>query len=117
MFLKVPYGKDKHILIQPTSDYTFAEGDSEKLSRVSNSVMEVNQNLEQVSITIVDMSRIMLGAFENLDDHSVKSTKKSITPAKATLEFGISFSAEGDIYVVKAAGEASLKISVEWEFK
>ena len=117
MLIKVPYGEGKNILIQPSFEYGEDNFNVENLSKISNSVTEVNQSLEQVSVTIVDMSRIMIGAFENLDESKVKSSKKAIIPAKATLEFGICFSAEGNMYVVKAAGEASLKVSVEWEFK
>ncbi|MCZ2121418.1 MAG: hypothetical protein LC108_04040 [Anaerolineales bacterium] len=114
MLIKVPYGEGKNVLIESSTEEEF---DVENLSKISSSVTQVNQSLEQVSITIVDMSRVMIGAFENLDDSKTKSSAKAITPAKATLEFGICFSAEGDIYVVKASGEASLKVSVEWEFK
>lgn len=35
-------------------------------------------------------------------------------PDKVTTEFGLSLTAEGNIFVVKAAGEASLKITFEW---
>ena len=37
-------------------------------------------------------------------------------PSKTTVEFGLSISAEGNVYVVKTTGEASIKITAEWNF-
>jgi hypothetical protein len=37
-------------------------------------------------------------------------------PSKAIVEFGLSISAEGNVFVVKTAGEASVKVTAEWEF-
>ncbi len=59
---------------------------------------------------IVENCKVLVGAFEQLKEHS-------IPPRKATAEFGLQFNSEGNIYVVKASGQASFKISVEWEFK
>jgi Trypsin-co-occurring domain 1 len=36
-------------------------------------------------------------------------------PTKATVEFGINISVEGNVYVVKGTGEASVKIVAEWD--
>lgn len=35
-------------------------------------------------------------------------------PTKATVEFGLNISLEGDVYVVKSSSEASIKITAEW---
>ncbi|MDR7665657.1 CU044_2847 family protein [Methanosarcina sp. Z-7115] len=38
-------------------------------------------------------------------------------PTKATIEFGLNFSLEGDVYLVKSSSEASIKITAEWNLK
>ena len=37
-------------------------------------------------------------------------------PSKTTVEFALSISLEGNVYVVKSAGQGSIKITAEWEF-
>ena len=37
-------------------------------------------------------------------------------PSKATVEFGVSVSVEGNVYVVKGTGEATIKVTAEWNF-
>jgi Trypsin-co-occurring domain 1 len=36
-------------------------------------------------------------------------------PTRATIEFGVNVSVEGNVYVVKGAGEASIRVVAEWE--
>jgi len=36
-------------------------------------------------------------------------------PTKATIEFGVNVSIEGNVYLVKGAGEASIAITAEWD--
>jgi hypothetical protein len=38
----------------------------------------------------------------------------NIKPDTASAEFGLSISAEGNIFVVKASGEATIKITLNW---
>ena len=37
-------------------------------------------------------------------------------PNKATVQFGVNVSVEGNVYVVKGGGEASITVSAEWDF-
>lgn len=37
-------------------------------------------------------------------------------PSKATVEFGLSISLEGNVYVVKGTGQATVKVAAEWDF-
>ena len=41
---------------------------------------------------------------------------KSMRPDKATVEFGIQLSAEGNAFVVKGSTQANLKVTAEWTF-
>jgi len=114
--IEIPYGDGKTILVE-VRDVVAPE--VEELGRMKPRAIEkVDQNLEAVSAIIVETSQIMIGAFQSIATlPKTEETKPPLIPAKATLEFGVSFTAEGDIYVVKASGEATLKAIVEWEFK
>ena len=57
---------------------------------------------------IVENCRTLVGAFEKLKE-------QSLTPTKGTAEFGLQFTGEGNIYLVKAAAQASIKITLEWQ--
>jgi hypothetical protein len=41
----------------------------------------------------------------------------SIKPDSASAEFGLKISAEGNLFIVKAAGEATLKVTLNWGLK
>jgi Trypsin-co-occurring domain 1 len=47
---------------------------------------------------------------------SLHELHESALPAKATVEFGLDISVEGNVYVVKGTGAATIKITAEWEF-
>jgi len=114
--IKVPYGDGKVILVEVED----AEGhEIEELGRSTpKAVEQVSQNLETVSATIVGASQVMIGAFRSIaESPTAGKAKHPLVPAKATLEFGIRFNAEGNIYFVKASGDATLKAIVEWNFK
>jgi hypothetical protein len=49
----------------------------------------------------------LIAGFQNLK-------KQSIPPTKAIAEFGMQFNAEGNIYLVKIAASATIKITIEW---
>ncbi len=49
----------------------------------------------------------IIKSFHELEDSS--------KPNKATIEFGLDISLEGNVYIVKTTGEASIKITAEWE--
>ena len=38
----------------------------------------------------------------------------SVKPNSASAEFGLKISAEGNLFIVKAAGEATLKVTLNW---
>ena len=57
---------------------------------------------------IVENCRVLAGAFEQLK-------QQTPGPGKATAEFGLQISAEGNVYIAKTAGLASFKVSFEWQ--
>ncbi len=113
--VEIPYGDGKRILIEVSDN---GSQEFEDLSRTSDGVINnVGQNLETVSVTIVETSRIMMAAFQSATmPVEGEKKKRSLSPRKATLEFGIRFTAEGNIYLAKASGESTLKATIEWEF-
>ncbi len=58
---------------------------------------------------IVEHCKLLEGAFEQLK-------QRPIRPKKASAEFGLQCNAQGDIFIAKAGGQASFKVSFEWEF-
>jgi Trypsin-co-occurring domain 1 len=46
---------------------------------------------------------------------SLRELAPNRQPAKATVEFGLNISLEGNVYLVKSSGEASIKITAEWQ--
>jgi hypothetical protein len=46
---------------------------------------------------------------------SLKELGEDAKPSTATVEFGINVSLEGNVYVVKGAGEASIKVTAQWD--
>jgi hypothetical protein len=113
--VKMPYGNGKSILIE-VQDAGVKE--VEELGRTTDkAVNEVSQNLEAVSVTIVETSQILMGAFQSAATFpTTGQAKPSLMPEKAILEFGIRFSAEGNIYLAKVSGDATLKATIEWKF-
>jgi len=61
-----------------------------------------------VQSTIVENCKVLVGAFEQLKGQTLR-------PKKATAEFGLQLTAEGNIYMVKASGQATIKVSLDWE--
>ena len=57
---------------------------------------------------IVENCRVLVGAFEKLKE-------QSLVPTKGTAEFGLQFTAEGDIYLVKVSAQASITVTLEWQ--
>lgn len=41
----------------------------------------------------------------------------SVKPNSASAEFGLKVSAEGNLFIVKAAGEATLKVTLNWSLQ
>lgn len=69
----------------------------------------VDKAYEQlVQNEIVQNCRVLIGAFEKLKE-------QTIAPSKGTVEFGLQFTGEGNIYLVKASAQASIKITLEWQ--
>lgn len=56
--------------------------------------------------TITNVTGDMVKAIENMSD--------DLMPDEFVLEFGISFSMEGQIFVAKGGGEASLKVTMTY---
>ena len=48
---------------------------------------------------------------------SFNQLSKEARPKKATIKFGLSISAEGNVYVVKSTADANISISAEWEIQ
>jgi Trypsin-co-occurring domain 1 len=67
----------------------------------------------------VDAARALSDSIHSFCERTVSAFKEMAhdrQPAKATVEFGVNISAEGNVYVVKGTAEATVTISAEWNF-
>jgi NTP-dependent ternary system trypsin peptidase co-occuring protein len=60
----------------------------------------------------------MLGKVKPFCESIIKNFEGlSKKPDSASAEFGLKISAEGNLFIVKASGEATLKITLNWSLK
>ncbi len=97
-------GEDSTILVEIPEDAGLHKVG--KLEKVLDATGKAFDQLVQTEI--VENCKVLVGAFEQLKG-------QSLPPKKATAEFGLQFTAEGNIYMVKASGQATIKISFDWE--
>lgn len=100
------------ILVEAADDniQSAESGDNHRFVSNSNEVIDaVDQLYEKlVQNEIVENCRVLIGAFERLKE-------QAIAPTKGSAEFGLQFTGEGNIYLVKASAQASIKITLEWQ--
>ena len=67
-------------------------------------ITDTKKKLGELLDVITPISESIIGSVDKL-------SKK---PDSITAEYGLSITAEGNLFVVKAAGEASLKVTFQW---
>jgi hypothetical protein len=72
--------------------------------RQAGGVSEIKKKLGDLLAVITPISESIISSVDKL----------SRLPDSITAEYGLSITAEGDLFVVKAAGEASLKVTFTW---
>jgi Trypsin-co-occurring domain 1 len=82
----------------------FIESSDVKKSGVQQASGHMDKQFDKILEKIRPFSEAIIRNFQRLD------TK----PDTASAEFGLSVTAEGSIFVVKASGEASVKITLNW---
>ena len=70
----------------------------------------VDKDFNELSDMILRYSKPIVASFEQL------GTEKAPLK-KATAEFGLSFTGTGNIYLVEASAQASIKVSLEWSLE
>ena len=68
---------------------------------------DIEKNLDKMLDAIKPFCKSIVNAFEGLEGE----TKK---PDSLTAEFGLSIAAGADLFIVKASGEATIKITLKW---
>jgi Trypsin-co-occurring domain 1 len=96
---------DLEIWIEPDQTMTTERG-LKKVS-VEETAKKAVDLAERLSGTIKAYCSSLIGG--------VRDLPKEAVPRTVTVEFGLKVSAGGDIYVVKTSGEASLKITAQWQ--
>ena len=98
------------VLVEAPDDVQSADGSTTRLSLTGSDVVDALDKTydELVQNEIVENCRVLTQAFEKLKE-------QSIAPDKATAAFGLQFTGEGNIYLVKASAQASITLTVEWQ--
>lgn len=86
------------ILVE-TTDLT-----TETLIRAGTPLSKVDDNLQKIMDLMNPIARAFAASIERVDSQ-VNS---------ASVEFGLGFTLEGNVFFVRAAGEATLKITLNW---
>ncbi|MDQ3967044.1 MAG: hypothetical protein M3275_01465 [Thermoproteota archaeon] len=85
---------------------------------IESSISERTGSLQQAGGGISDIKKKlgdMLDVITPISESIISSVDKlSKLPDSITAEYGLSMTAEGNLFVVKAAGEASLKVTFAW---
>ena len=89
----------------------------EKITIESTDVNESQLVQAGVADRIEKNLQIMLNVINPICEALVNNIKSlgDNKPTSSSAEFGLNFSAEGNIYFVKAAGEASIKVVLNWQ--
>jgi hypothetical protein len=69
---------------------------------------KVDEKFNAVSDMILKCSIPIVQSFKKMEEEKIR-------PQKATAEFGLSFNATGNIYLVGTSMEGSIKVSFEWD--
>jgi hypothetical protein len=112
--IEMPYGDSKVIVAVDVPE----EAAREEIRKVGRDVyyedfttpQEVDQDFGLVSEMIYKCSKPIIESFERLG-------KEKIPPKKATADFALSFNGKGQIYVMEASMEGSIKVSFEWDLQ
>jgi Trypsin-co-occurring domain 1 len=91
-------GQKREILIQ-TADNVGYKGRIVETGRVEN-------NFDKMLEMVKPFCESIIESFEGL----------AKVPDSASAEFGLSIAGEGNLFIVKASAEASIKVTLEWSF-
>jgi len=75
---------------------------------------------EDVAKKALVVAQELTGSIKGFCEQAISSfreLKEDTRPTKATIAFGLNVSAEGNVYVVKGIGAASINITAEWEWQ
>jgi hypothetical protein len=88
-------------LLVETCDVGYDEG------MVQAGGIDIGKNLDRMLMSIKPFCESIISTFDGLINK----------PESAVAEFGLSIAGEGNLFVVKASGEASIKITLTWSLK
>jgi hypothetical protein len=88
---------DETVVAEPRLDKVSVDGTAEKLMGLAE---RLSDTIKAYCVSLVT---------------GIKELPKETVPKTVTVEFGLKLSMDGNIYVVKTSGEASLKVTAQWE--
>jgi hypothetical protein len=86
-----------------------SEGRLREISNREEVIKEIQGSFKSIAETIKQCSMEMADIFD--EQHTISKSMKG-----AEIEFGVKVSLEGNVYLVKATGEANITVKLNWEF-
>jgi hypothetical protein len=83
-----------------------SEGEGQGTVRLAGGTIDKKKKIEELIREINPLSELIIGSVHKL-------SKK---PDSINAEFGLNLNVEGSLYVVKAAAEATIKVTYSWSF-
>jgi len=88
---------------------------------------EVSTEIEPQRVSMAEPMEKTVHSFEKISDtirayctslvETFKGLDEKLAPDRIRAEFGLKISGEGNVFVVKSAVEASLRVTAEWQTK
>ncbi|KKG83435.1 CU044_2847 family protein [Methanosarcina mazei] len=100
--------QDGTVYIEGVGSAKSSEGSSIKEASSVDSIQKSLITAQKLTNTIKDFCGNTINSFHELGENA--------KPSRATIEFGLNISVEGDVYIIKSSSEASIKIMAEWNF-
>lgn len=93
----------------------YIESSESYLSPEASPIKEAS-NIDHIEKSLITAQQLTdsIKSFCGNTINSFHKLEENAKPTKATVEFGLNISVEGDVYVVKSSSEASIKITAEW---
>ncbi len=98
-------------LVKVETEYGSVLIESSISERSGSSLQQAGGGISDIKKKLGDMLDVITPISESIISSVGKLSK---LPDSITAEYGLSITAEGNLFVVKAAGEASLKVTFTW---
>jgi hypothetical protein len=108
----VPLALDEHttIYVEASEPAVLPAGSGiQEASALSDAGERAVATADDLAASIRGFCERVVGGFQDVAEN--------LRPQRASVEFGLGISVEGNVYVVKGTGTASVKVTAEWDLR